>query len=241
MFFNNYPRVLYKFGQETSLTNFQNISVYSDVIDQIKDNINFYELYTIQDGERPDIISYEKYGTVKYYWTIYLLNDNLRSRGFPLTTQQIIEKCKKELPEKTLTTTEVDHLFTNFKIGTTFSGQLSGATGQVIKRNLELGQVTYKSLSGTIQSGESIVDQTDITKTINVTSNTDEYLSVHHYEDTDGNRVDIDPYAGPGALLTPKTQLDNYQLTNDNLRVIKIIRPDSINQIAKAYNEALRT
>ena len=68
MFFKNYPQTLYNFGNETSATAFQNISGYVDVIDQVKNNINFYQYLTVQDGERPDTLSQQIYGSVKYYW-----------------------------------------------------------------------------------------------------------------------------------------------------------------------------
>jgi hypothetical protein len=144
MFFTNYPRTLYQFGGEQSLTAIQNLSVYVDVIDQIKDNINFYEIIEIQDGERPDTISQDLYGTVRYYWTLYLLNDNLRERGWPLTVQQIRAKAIKDYPNTVLTTRDGDILIEHFQVGDTVIGQSSGAAGTILRRNLELGQIFVK-------------------------------------------------------------------------------------------------
>ena len=77
-FFSNFPIVNYKFGNEVSDTIFQNLTVYVDLIDQIIDNASLYTKYTIQDGERPDSLSYKLYDTVDHYWTFYLLNKKLR-------------------------------------------------------------------------------------------------------------------------------------------------------------------
>ena len=38
-----------------------------------------YTFYDIQDGERPDVISYKLYGTPDHYWTIFIINDFLQT------------------------------------------------------------------------------------------------------------------------------------------------------------------
>lgn len=37
-----------------------------------------YTFYDIQDGERPDIVSYKLYGSTEYYWTFFIVNDFLQ-------------------------------------------------------------------------------------------------------------------------------------------------------------------
>ena len=244
MFFKNYPRTLYRFGDEASRTAIQNLSVYVDIIDQIKDNINFYENIEIQDGERPDTISQDLYGSVKYYWTLYLLNDNLRERGWPLTVQQIRLKAIEDYPNILLTTRDGDTLIEHFQVGDIITGQSSGATGIVIKRNLDLGQIFVKlTNSQDFSSTEIIRDNTDpeFPQTVQLVAATNEYDAVHHYEDGDGVWIDVDPYSTPSALLTAVTYLDRYQLANDELRRIKVIKRSAIDRIYKAYQEALRT
>ena len=244
MFFTNYPRTLYQFGSEQSATAFQNISVYVDIIDQIKDNINFYETTEIQDGERPDTLSQDLYGTVRYYWTFYLLNDNIRERGWPLTVQEIRAKAIEDYPNTVLTTRDGDTLIEHFQVGDIITGQSSGATGVVLKRNLELGQIFLKITNGlNFTNTEVIRDNSDpeFPQTVQLVSAANEYNAIHHYEDSNGVWTDIDPYSAPSVLLTPVTYLERYQSTNDELRKIKIIKRSAINQVAKAYQESLRT
>jgi hypothetical protein len=244
MFFTNYPRTLYQFGSEKSLTAIQNISVYVDVIDQIKDNINFYEFIEIRDGERPDTISQDLYGTVRYYWTLYLLNDNIREKGWPLTVQEIKEKAIKDYPNVVLTTRDGNILIDHFQVGDTITGQSSGAAAVVIKRNLDLGQIFVKLLNGLSFLGNEIIrDNSDpeFTQIAQLVSSVNEYNAVHHYEDSNGIWTNVDPYSAPSVLLTPVTYLERYQSANDDLRKIKVIKRTAINQVAKAYQEALRT
>lgn len=244
MFFTNYPRTLYKFGTEKSDTAIQNLSAYVDIIDQIKDNINFYEFVEIQDGERADTVSQDLYGTVKFYWTLYLLNDNIREKGWPLSQKKVREKAIEAYPNTVLTTRDVDGLIEHFQVGDTVTGQSSGAVGVIIKRNLDLGQlVVDKSSTEDFSSTEVIRDNSNIGFPQNVTlaAANNEYEAVHHYLDTNNVIVDVDPSQAPSSALIPVTYLDRYIEANDELRRIKVIKRSSINQVAKAYQETLRT
>lgn len=244
MFFTNFPTTTYNFGTEVSVTAFQNLSAYVDIIDQVKDNLNFYEYYIIQDGDRPDTISQDYYRTPRYYWTLYLLNDTIRQQGWPLTVQEIRAKAQVDYPHKVITTNDVSDLFTHFQVGDTVSGLTSGATAQVVKRELDLGQIFVKMNSAlSFVSGETVRDNSDpsFPEFITTTSVSDEYNAVHHYEDANGIPTDINPYSAPPGILNPVTYLDRYIRANDDLRRIKVIKPTAIEQIVKAYNESLRT
>ena len=52
-FFTSFPTVGYKFGNENNITAFDNISVFVDMIDQLKDETTAYQFYNIQGGDRP--------------------------------------------------------------------------------------------------------------------------------------------------------------------------------------------
>jgi len=54
--FQNYPKVLYRFGNEIDPVVTQNLATYVDIVDQVKDDITIYSDYTILDGDRPDIL-----------------------------------------------------------------------------------------------------------------------------------------------------------------------------------------
>lgn len=166
-FFKNFPLIQYKFGDEVNSTLFQNISAYIDLIDQVKDDGSFYEYYDIIDGDRPDTVSYKLYGTTDYYWTFYFLNDSLRTRGWPLTEQELEEEAPQYYPHTIITTQE--EMFNYFKVGQTvvsIDDNLSQeqiedgvATGQqfwndyvgrgvIIERDLDLGQITIQADTG---------------------------------------------------------------------------------------------
>jgi hypothetical protein len=237
-YFANFPKVLYQFGTEDTVNAFQDLSTYVDIIDSIKDDINFYSYYTIQEGDRPDNVSQKLYRSPYFYWTFFLLNDNLKTQGWPLSNAKLAEKAQKDFPNTTLTT--IADLTGIFLPGQVVSGSTSGATGTIIKRRLDFGQLIIEG-DLAFTDGEIITSEVGVTlQNITITTAVEEYNAVHHYEDADGKYVDVDPAIGNTALYTPITNYDRYVASNDSLREIKVLRSNIINDIALAYNDALR-
>ncbi|NND23168.1 MAG: hypothetical protein HKN86_00590 [Acidimicrobiia bacterium] len=240
LYFNNFANISYNFGDEPDPVAFQNISLYADIIDQIKDNITFANLHTIQEGFRADQVSIQLYDTPLHYWTFYLLNDNLREQGWPLPNQELITYIQKSFPNTTITTRE--SFASKFKIGQTITGNTSGQSGKVIRRNLDLGQIIVEGNVSFTTGGETFTstNSSGDLETLVAVSSEREYLSESHYVGGDGVIVDIDPTVGPGALLTGKTHQDVYYGVNEDLKQIKVIKPDLINGIVTSFKKSLR-
>jgi len=90
-YFRNIPKVKYDiYGTEPNkyrnVTNImKRISFKPSVIEDISD----YYPYRVKDGERPDIISHQKYGSVAYAYLIMLVNDIYDPLfDWPLSAQQ---------------------------------------------------------------------------------------------------------------------------------------------------------
>ena len=146
-FFSNFPLVDYKFGNEVDTALFQNLTVYVDLIDQIIDNSSLYTTYTIQDGERPDSLSFKLYGTVDHYWTFYLLNSKLRIQGWPLTYQEQYTKAEEFYPNTVLTTQESMHskfYLNNILATKPFSDPPFKA--KILEKNYDMGQLVVRPL-----------------------------------------------------------------------------------------------
>ena len=244
-YFSSFDQLLYRFGNEESQTAFQDLSAYSDVVDELKDNVISYNTYDINEGYRPDQLSQALYGSPLYYWTFYIMNDHIRERGWPLSNEELMKVVNTEFPGVTLTTR--DSLSGKFKIGQTVKGVSSGATGKIVHRNLDLGQVVLNEVTGTFaEGGEGI--QSDVrtltetvTESIVAVSSSLEKLAARHYIDGDKKITDIDPAIGPGAFLTEITNQQFYFDENEKLKRIKVIRKDLIQKVANSYKKALRS
>ena len=242
-YFKNFEFAEYRFGNNTDIDLAQNLTQYVDLIDQIKNNISFTEKYNILSGDRPDVVSFKLYGTMNYYWTFYLMNDHLKLSGWPLNNDEILDQVKSKYPNRVLTTTsEIGALF---PVGQVIEGQSSSAIGEIVKRNLDLGQLFVKLTQGTkFTAGETIsyVDTSAIgspTRTLSITGETEQYNAVHHYEDNEV-QVDIDPFSGPGVSLTPITYRDRLESRNDALKEIVVIRPNNIVSIASQFQKFIK-
>ena len=240
LYFTNFSNISYNFGDEPDPVAFQNISVYADIIDQIKDDITFANKHTIQEGFRPDQVSIQLYDTPLHYWTFYLLNDDLREQGWPLPNQELITYIQKSFPNTTITTRE--SFATKFKVGQTITGNTSGQSGKIIRRNLDLGQIIVEGSVSFTTGGETFTSTngSGTLETLVAVSSEKEFLSESHFVDGDGTIVDIDPTVGPGALLTGKTHQDVFHSVNENLKQIKVIKPDLINGIVTSFKKSLR-
>jgi len=78
------------FATVTNITKFISIAQSSDT--------SFYVKYNISDGERPDMVSTKLYGTPQYYWTFFMLNDELKNGllGWPQTDGEMENFFNKE-------------------------------------------------------------------------------------------------------------------------------------------------
>ena len=235
-YFNFFPNEFYLFGNEPTPDVFRNISLYADVVDQIRDSVTLYEDIVIQDNERPDQTSFRLYGTPDFHWTFFLMNNKLREQGWPLSNAKAETYAKRKYPNKVITTrTSLTSLTGFFKTGDTITGRSSGVSATILHRNLDLGQIFT---TGEFQAGENI-ETSGTTSLVSVLSVTQEHLAAHHYIDGDKVITDIDPTSGPGGLLTEVTFLDRVNEQNAALRQIKIIKPNKINEIVETFREAI--
>ena len=96
VYFKNFPRVAYRFGEEDQPVSYQKLSKYVDVIDTLKENISTYIEYEIRDYDRPDTLSHRLYGTDEYEWTFFLMNERLRETGWPLSVNDLYDAAQKD-------------------------------------------------------------------------------------------------------------------------------------------------
>ena len=271
-YFAPFENVQYKFGgADNSLTIFQNVSAYADILDTFKESFQHYLTYTVLDGDRPDVISAKLYDDPKYYWTFYLMNDHVRIGGWPLGYNQLLEKTTAAYPNTTLVfrtdddgiphvghPTSSSDLIKIFGVGSLVEGTQSGATGTVIRKNLDLGQIVISNSTGTWINGEtvkfdriiqnplsltdpdSVVPYPDITlfENARLKSSSLEIYSAHHYENANGEWVDIDVRSeNQSSLIKEVTLFEHHTVKNDELRTIKVLKAGAIRAVHRAFIE----
>jgi len=248
-YFKNFGYTAYKFGDNEKPVLFPNISQYVDIIDGLKDNISFYNKHTIISGDRPDTLSYRLYGTTDYYWTFFLMNDDMRISGWPIAASDLLDATKEKYPYRTVTTNA--NLSESFEVGQIVTGNVSGTVGKIIKRNLDMGQLiidtslTPGAHFGNLPNLENFGSTENIFYqsaegafyTATLIKESEQYNAVHHYEDSKGLYVDLPIYDfGNTGQLKPVTYRDRVLNKNEKLKEIVVLKPSVIDTVVAEFN-----
>jgi hypothetical protein len=250
-YFKHIPDISYKFGNQSSSNTIVDLTAYVSIIDEVKDNVAFYNYFYVREGYRPDQVSIQLYGTPVYHWTFFMMNDNLKEFGWPLSQESIFEKAVHTYQHIAMQTTA--DLTTQFKIGQTVTGTTSGATGTIAHRDLDLGiiyvtRTSNKDFRRSTVTGEYVSENINSTVVVpggtqvqsTTVSISEEYNSPAYYT-LNGERTDFDPRIGPGALLTEVTRLEKLVQDNEDLRRIRVIKPNIIGQVVSSVRQALNS
>ena len=170
-YFRNIPNVLYDInGTEPNrfraVTNImQRVKFKSSVIENITD----YYPYYVKEGERPDIVSFQKYGTVAYSYLILLLNNIVDPLfDWPLPSRQfenyIIEQYGSIATAQS--TNKYYYQIIRPEVVRT------GISERVPEYKIIVDQTTYNSLDSSVRSAQNVydweVEQNDNKRNINV-------------------------------------------------------------------------
>jgi hypothetical protein len=234
-YFSYFPTINYNVffdGQTSSLTDIFRIVKVKRLY---KDDITYYTFYDIQDGERPDVVSAKLYGSPEYYWTFFMVNDNLVNlhTDWPLSSADLNHLVDKKYSGYVLTTDE--DISTKFTKNNIVEGLVSGATARVIDKDPNLGLIRIDNIQGTFNPNEIIYDP--LTNTFATINNQVLFKdAVHHYENVDGD------YVIRGTLnATPISNIEYEFALNDTKTQIKVIRPQYVQVIADQFIEQIKT
>ena len=244
-YFKNFKKVLYLFGDEVSPVVMQNLTNYSTIVDKFADEISAYLEYEIKDFERPDTLSHQLYDDATYDWTFFLMNPKLREQGWPLAAQEVYEKaqthyfkdwtCKLDIT----TADSAAEFASKYPVG---SEVFLGTSKLLVKsKNLQVGEITVASPNYSPDSDFSgfttLTSLTVGSEQLGITNTVKEMFGTHHYENTDGDRIDF--YFDDDAPKIVKTNLDYLIAENDKLKRIRVIRKPNIAQITGAFKSSL--
>jgi hypothetical protein len=89
-FFKYFPTTNYSFrvGDAVATLELTNLTEHVKLAERLKSNITVLHDYVIQDGMRPDSVSYALYGSADYTWLILLINDIFTLFDWPLDSEE---------------------------------------------------------------------------------------------------------------------------------------------------------
>lgn len=209
-----------------------NIAQYSKVFSKIADDISFYTYYTVDNSDRFDNISEKLYGTSEYYWTFFLVNNDVHNswKNFRKDNNEFLNYLKRKYPDTALTfTSGSDNIsyFTTLNIGDELSNNLGTITGIYPTMN-------YLTVTGLTNSSPAGVTLTQGSYTAEVASAVAHYEAPHHKENDDGEWVRS---GSAGALVSIRTY---EQELNDEQFQLKVIRPQYIQTVARQFEREMK-
>ena len=124
----------------------------------------------------------------------------------------------------------------------TVLGALSEATGKIVHRNLDLGQLVIEG-THVFNSGEVVSSPESPGQNITITGSTAQSDSIAYFRNAAGKRDDIATPGGTanaaGVTLAPVTYAEDYREQNDILRKIKVPRAEIVSEIDSKFIEEL--
>ena len=245
-FFKNFPKVDYRFGDNELPVKQQDLSVYIDALDQVKEYGSFYMNYQIQNKQRPDHISQILYDTTDYHWTFFLMNDKLREQGWPVDNSLIYPQAKIYYPNVCITTNgtalQLDTGIQRplcaaefFRVGAWVWFEQDKRSAKILRIDQNLGMV-HVEMSGVPQlssqmvvidsnSGKRIQEDPDFQpveklESTSIVRRYDQWDAPHHYEDTEGNWV-YPSYSSTAPYLMDQNSVTTQQSVSYFQRLVE--------------------
>jgi hypothetical protein len=235
-YFTNFPKVDYDIMGNGITQEVTNITSFVNVTPKMLDNISFYSHYVIPDADRPDNVSYNLYGTDKYYWTFFIVNPQLKNSYYdwPQSTASLLNHAEDKYDG--LGAVVNGDVFNKFVIGETIVGQVSGAVGMVTGIYPTTEWVQIKPISGTFKSsGESIIGADGQSSVIAVSIKSAIYAP-HHFVDSQDELVAKSVYGSKAISLYQWEQENNLEKSK-----IRIIKPEFIEEVSDRFIAELKT
>lgn len=248
-YFSKFPKTEYNFFNNGGTSVIPDLFRQARVLDSYLDGPSAYQFYTIQ-GERPDQLSQKLYNTPEYYWTFFLVNDNLREgmNAWPMTQVALEEYIDDKytnkvlrlyrLPEDTITFNSIANIF---PIGSTITGNISGTTAEILDRYPQTNQLVFKFTSGTAFDPNDDLVGVDINGEEHIVLGKyevrDEKNAVHHFEDSDGVRFNNTTNELQTANIITFAEFERQ--LNDERSNIRVIRSKYIEDFGITFRRLM--
>jgi hypothetical protein len=254
-FFKAFPLVQYQFEEDSNEKNViidinRNVRAYISEMD----NANAYLLYEVNDGSRPDQVSMELYGTPAYYWTFFVVNENLSNglHEWPKSSQELTNFIDETYFRTVITleskagilgTTHHLYNYPTLKVGETITGLTSLSTGKIAEINYSTNSLILSDVNGTFVDEDFVTSDSKLgfsRSTIFTHIVTKERDAPHHYTDSQGRITDRLNFNISDSQL-PVTNYEHEVNVNEAKLSIRVINPAAIDSFATRYRKLINS
>tara|TARA_B100000902_G_scaffold205360_1_gene195800 strand:- start:5286 stop:5996 length:711 start_codon:yes stop_codon:yes gene_type:complete len=230
-YFSNFPEITYKLDSG-KLVKIKDFFRKSKIEQEAVNAIIEYDVYRLNDGERPDVAAAKLYGDQDLHWTFLLVNDIENYYDWHKDSQTFERYINKKFPGQLAIGTQSTDILTSsskFLLGEKVTSVSS--EGRIIevspleKRicieggNFVANELITGSVSGKTFTPTSVVNQRD---------------GVKYYKNSDGLRRNTEL----SGYTSVSFYDDEFEL-NEEKRIIKFIRPELIGSIVQRFSEVM--
>jgi len=211
-YFKYFPKTYY-----TLENNAKSVDVVTNLVSRFtfneafKNNTAVYYDYRIKDGETPENIANKLYGSSEKHWIILNFNNIMHPQfDWPLSTRTFTQFLNKKYADRA--NSQIGQTGTNWANDTVYAYYLT------IKQYDE--KLKQKITENVIEIDASVY------------ANTQTYVT-NTYTLEDGSVIRID------AEKSIKTYYQYEEETNEKKRLIKILKPDFVNDVEREFRERI--
>ncbi len=252
-FFRQFPKIGYDFELNGVKQNVVDIFRHVKPIQEFIDNYTEYRFYEVENGERPDVVSERIYGSTKYYWTFFIVNDFLHDgyRAWPMSQEDLHQYIDEEYNGYAIVTrAEINpnnSIAGRFQIGETIQGNNSGAKGTLFRKNLDNNQLIVRDMQNNNAYEEEETIQGNTSNDFVVSSQIFKYADAPYYYYKTGdtkkrpqtNALHIQGAKhGDGELSFTTYRQYEYDL-NETRSTIRVVDPNYIGRFAETFEKLL--
>tara|TARA_A100001015_G_scaffold320675_1_gene447942 strand:- start:1701 stop:2540 length:840 start_codon:yes stop_codon:yes gene_type:complete len=275
-FFKQFPKVQYDFERNGVITNVVNIYRSVRPLQDFIDNSSAYTFYEVKNGERPDVTSQRLYDNPNYYWTFFVVNDILHDgmRAWPMSQEDLFDYIAIEYEGYAITTNptivrNTDGIITKFEdslagsvpnvsdgaftLGETVNGSISGFSGKLTKKNVDMNQLIVQEVNSNAPLGDPNAISGGTELLVGATSGDSvgtyqafKYAEApHHYfttgdkekrYQTNGEFIQGGAAAGTLSYQTNRSYVNELNETRSRIRVVD---PQYIDRFADEFERIL--
>lgn len=245
-YFTKFPKTEYQIAGQNGPAIIPDIFRQIKVNDARYDSLTPYQYYEVGE-DRPDQLSYKLYGTTEYYWTFFIINNNLKEghNSWYMSDEAVNEYVSEKYKGHAITAYRTGNQSINFNsiagrfsVGTVLTGSVTGATATVTNRAPEVNQLWIEYQDNKRFNGSEIITSPS-GFSIQPSYRVDELKdSVMYYVDEQGEKVsNYDNFYLPSDLAI--SYLEHEKQINEDRRYIRVLRSDYVRDFTVVYRKVL--
>jgi hypothetical protein len=94
------PKIVYQLDGDTQRLATNLLASVRRRAKKVTENYLIFDLYTVEDGDTPEIVADKLYGHTKYWWVVCLVAEIVKPKDWPISTDELERRMDDELGKR---------------------------------------------------------------------------------------------------------------------------------------------